>query len=69
VLLREAGCHLHIQEFTSVAVICNLDPILRLRGPVTQSDFVCDLFGDDISAVACRQFCAALCSDVSLEAV
>ena len=44
-----------------------LDPILRLMSPVTRSDFVSDLFGDDISGVECRLFGAALCSSGSLE--
>jgi hypothetical protein len=41
-----------------------LGPILRPTSPVTRSDFVCDLFGDDVSAVECRLFGAALCSNV-----
>jgi hypothetical protein len=36
-------------------------------GPVTRSDFVSDLFGDDISAVAFRLFGVALCSGGSIE--
>ena len=63
-LLREADCSFHIHECTSVAVSCNFDPKLRLRSLVTRSDFVCGLFGDGISAVACRILGAALCSDV-----
>jgi hypothetical protein len=51
VLLREADSSLCIHEFKRVAVNYNLGPILRLMSPVTRSDFVSDLFGDDISAV------------------